>query len=89
MALKPYPKNITKDTVVEAVNNIARTRHDDDKIISQLTILRDSIVNNGDAWTPATNVISTRSFDANTVTLAQLADVVGTLQADLTAKGIL
>ena len=89
MALKPYPKNITKDTVVEAVNNIARTRHDDDKIISQLTILRDSIVNNGGAWTPATNVISTRSFDANTVTLATLADVVGTLQADLTAKGIL
>ena len=89
MALKPYPKNITKDTVVEAVNNIARTRHDDDKIISQLTILRDSIVNNGGTWTPATNVISTRSFDADTVTLAVLADVVGTLQADLTAKGIL
>ena len=89
MALKPYPKNITKDTVVEAVNRIAQTRHEDDIIVSQLKTLRDSIVSQGGAWTPATNVISTRSFDANTVTLAVLADVVGTLQADLTAKGIL
>jgi hypothetical protein len=89
MALKPYPKNITIDSVVQAVQQIANTRHEDDLIVSQLKTLRDSIVTNGGAWTAATNVISTRSFDANTVTLAVLADVVGTLQADLTAKGIL
>lgn len=89
MALKPYPKNINKDSVIQAVQQIANTRHEDDLIISQLKMLRDSIVKNGGEWTPATNVILTRSFDANAVTLAELADVVGTLQADLTAKGIL
>ncbi|HSG53387.1 MAG TPA: hypothetical protein VLA40_14875, partial [Rheinheimera sp.] len=80
---------INKDSVIQAVQQIANTRHEDDLIISQLKMLRDSIVKNGGEWTPATNVILTRSFDANAVTLAELADVVGTLQADLTAKGIL
>ena len=89
MALKPYPKNISADSVVLAVNQICQTRHEDDLIVGQLKILRDSIVKKGGTWTAATNVILTRSFDANTVTLAELADVVGTLQADLTAKGIL
>ena len=36
-----------------------------------------------------TNVTSDRSFDANTVTTAELADVVGTLISDLQAKGLL
>lgn len=34
-----------------------------------------------------TNVTTDREFDANTVTLAELADVVGTLIADLKAAG--
>ncbi len=38
------------------------------------------------AYTP-TNVVTTRAFDANTVTLAALADVVGTMIADLQALG--
>lgn len=34
-----------------------------------------------------TNVTSTRSLDADTVTLAELADVVGTLVEDIQARG--
>lgn len=33
------------------------------------------------------NVIPTRTFDANAITLAELADVVGTLIEDLKGKG--
>lgn len=40
------------------------------------------------AYTP-TNVSTDRAFDADTVAVAELADVVGTLIADLKAKGIL
>lgn len=39
-------------------------------------------------YTP-TNVTTNRSFDANTVTLSDLADVVGTMIQDLQNKGIL
>lgn len=42
----------------------------------------------GTAYTP-TNVTTDRSFDADTVVVAELADVVGTLIADLQAKGVL
>ena len=35
-----------------------------------------------------TNVTPDRSFDADTVTVAKLADIVGTLISDLRAKGI-
>jgi len=41
-----------------------------------------------DAYT-ATNVTTDRSFDADTVTIAELADVVGTLLADLKTAGLL
>lgn len=41
----------------------------------------------GPAYT-ATNVTTDRSFDANTVLVAELADVVGTLIADLRTAGI-
>lgn len=37
----------------------------------------------------ATNVTTDRSFDADTVTVAELADVVGTLLADLKTAGLL
>jgi|GEM_PF-898580 Endopolygalacturonase len=37
----------------------------------------------------ATNVTTDRSFDADTVTIAELADVVGTLLADLKTAGLL
>lgn len=40
------------------------------------------------AYTP-TNVTTDRSYDADTVLIAELADVVGTMIADLQAKGIL
>lgn len=40
------------------------------------------------AYTP-TNVVTDRSFDADTVAVAELADVVGTLIADLQGQGIL
>jgi len=40
------------------------------------------------AYTP-TNVTTDRSYDANATTLDELADVVGTMIADLQAKGIL
>lgn len=40
------------------------------------------------AYTP-TNVSTDRSFDCDTVAVAELADVVATLIADLQAKGIL
>jgi hypothetical protein len=36
----------------------------------------------------ATNVTPDRSYDADTVLIAELADVVGTLIADLRTKGI-
>lgn len=36
----------------------------------------------------ATNVINVRAFDANATTVEELADVLGTLIADLRAKGI-
>lgn len=39
-------------------------------------------------YTP-TNVTADRAFDANAVVVAELADVVGTLIADLQAAGIL
>jgi len=35
-----------------------------------------------------TNVTTDRAFDADTVAIAELADVVGTLIGDLRAKGI-
>ncbi len=40
------------------------------------------------AYTP-TNVTTDRAFDADTVAVAELADVVGTLIADLKASGLL
>jgi hypothetical protein len=36
-----------------------------------------------------TNVTESRTFDADTVTTAQLADIVGTLIVDLRAKGLI
>lgn len=35
-----------------------------------------------------TNVTTDRTFDANSTTTAELADVLGTLLADLRAQGI-
>jgi hypothetical protein len=43
---------------------------------------------NGGGTYTATNVTPDRAFDADTVLVAELADVVGTLIADLRAKGI-
>lgn len=40
------------------------------------------------AYTP-TNVTTDRAFDADTVAVAELADVVGTLIADLQSLGLL
>ena len=40
------------------------------------------------AYTPS-NVVTDRSYDANATTVAELADVLGTLIADLQAKGII
>lgn len=40
------------------------------------------------AYTP-TNVVSDRTYDANATTVAELADVLGTLIADLQAYGLL
>lgn len=40
------------------------------------------------AYTP-TNVTTDRSYDADATTVAELADVLGTLLADLQAKGII
>lgn len=40
------------------------------------------------AYTP-TNVTTDRAFDADTVAVAELADIVGTLIADLQARGII
>lgn len=40
------------------------------------------------AYTP-TNVTTDRSFDANATTVDELADVLGTLIADLQARGLL
>lgn len=40
-----------------------------------------------DAYTPS-NVTTTRSFDADTVTTAELADVVGTLIEDMKNRGV-
>ena len=39
------------------------------------------------AYTP-TNVTTTRSFDANATTLDEIADVLGTLIADMQATGL-
>jgi hypothetical protein len=39
------------------------------------------------AFTP-TNVVTTRSYDVNTVTLTQLANTLGTLLQDLKSTGI-
>jgi hypothetical protein len=45
-------------------------------------------VNSGSAYTP-TNVTTDRSFDANSTTLDEIADVLGTLIADLKLTGLL
>lgn len=45
-------------------------------------------VSRASAYTP-TNVTTDRAFDADTVAVAELADVVGTLIADLQAYGLL
>lgn len=45
-------------------------------------------LNTSSAYTP-TNVTTDRSFDADTVLITELADVVGTLIADLQARGLL
>ena len=39
-------------------------------------------------WKP-TNVTESRTFDADTVTTAELADIVGTLIEDLKERGLL
>ncbi len=51
-------------------------------------VINDHALTASSGWT-ASNVTTVRSFDANTVTLAGLADVVGTLIIDLRTKGII
>ena len=64
-------------------------------LVAALTpILRDhgfminEVIKETTAYAP-TNVTPVRVFDADTANVAQLSDVVGTLIADLKAKGIL
>jgi len=55
---------------------------------SALQTAVDAIATSSPAYTP-TNVSTDRAFDADTVAVAELADVVGTLIADLQTKGVL
>ncbi len=48
----------------------------------------DALIASTTAYTP-TNVTDTRSYDADSTSTAELADVLGTLIADLQAKGII
>lgn len=43
----------------------------------------------GTAWGPITNVATDRAYDASATTTAELANVLGTLVADMKAKGML
>lgn len=60
---------------------IARKVDENDTLTTQLT-------SNTAVYT-ATNVTTDRGFDADTVTVAELADVVGTLIADLKNAGVI
>ena len=53
-----------------------------DNDIPYLKWIRDRY-NTGADWSGPTNVTTTRTFDANSTTLNELADVVGTLISDL------
>lgn len=57
-------------------------------LLPALTQLVDRLEQSGGTYTP-TNVTVDRAFDADTVAVAELADVVGTLIADLKLKGLL
>jgi hypothetical protein len=57
-------------------------------LIPAISQLIDQLEQSGGSYTP-TNVTTDRAFDADTVTVAELADVVGTLIADLKKKGLL
>ena len=57
------------------------------RMFNNLNITVQSLL--GSAAYTTTNVTVTRTFDADTVTLPELADVVGTLIEDLKAKDIL
>jgi len=47
-------------------------------------------IDNIDGWSGnQTNVTTDRTFDANSTSTAELADVLGTLIADLITKGVL
>ena len=55
---------------------------------STLSFFNKALVSQAAAYTP-TNVSTDRSYDADTVAIAELADVVGTLIADLQTYGLL
>lgn len=55
-------------------------------IEDRLRRIENSLTQKSAAYTP-TNVTTDRAFDADTVAVAELADVVGTLIADLRALG--
>lgn len=61
--------------VVEAIRGISNASND--QITEEIA----------DAYTPS-NVTTTRTFDADATTVAELADVVGTLIEDMKNRGV-
>lgn len=80
------PTNADPDTnITSPVNGMIGYDSTDHDVRAYINGSWSSIaVNSGETYTP-TNVITSRSFDADTVTLADLADIVGTIIEDFQA----
>jgi hypothetical protein len=81
-----FPELNKDENIREYLRAFIRNLEDHfDKVKSDLDVLNEPAPN---AYTP-TNVASDRTYDASATSTAELANVLGTLIADLQTKGIL
>jgi len=83
----------TRETQIVSPNGLSQIRfasylEDITRKVNDLDTRVSTLTGNTDVYT-ATNVSADRDFDANTVAVAELADIVGTLIADLRAAGVI
>jgi len=85
MTTQPAPRIVD---VAFAPNEYSK--QDWDRILEQLRLRIEDLERaaSKETYTPD-NVTTTRSYDADATTLAELADVVGTLITDLSNKGVI
>lgn len=83
------PKNLLAPPTLNQLKSVEDLAIAIQGIVRYLDQLRQQIERGtNQAYTP-TNVTTDRAFDADTVLIAELADVVGTLIADLQSDGVI